>query len=87
MNLSIFRIIGVAIVGLIFIFVAYAFDNELRTKYHESAPMALGITGGAMALLSFLGYAQQAAFKQNDFFAYIASSFLFRGVLSLMFAR
>jgi hypothetical protein len=87
MNLSIFRIIGFAIIGLGFIGIAYAFDNELRTQYHESAPMALTITGGAMALLSFLGYAAQTAFKQNDLFAYIASSFLFRGVLGLMFAR
>lgn len=87
MNLSIFRIIGIAIIGLGFIGIAYAFDNELRTQYHESAPMALTITGGAMTLLSFLGYAQHAAFKQGNFFAYIASSFLFRGVLILMFGR
>ena len=87
MNLSIFRIIGIAIVGLAFIFVAYVFDLELRTKYHESAPMALTITGGAMAVLSLLGYAQHAAFKQGNFFAWMGSSFLFRGVLSLMFAR
>ena len=87
MNLSIFRIIGIAVIGVAVIFVAYVFNNELRTKYHESAPMALGITGGAMALLSFIAYAQHAAFKQGNFFGYLAGSFLFRGVLIGMFGR
>lgn len=87
MNLSIFRIIGIAIISLGFIGIAYAFDNELRTQYHESAPMALTITGGAMALLSFLGYAQHAAFKQGNFFAWMGSTFLFQGLIDFMFSR
>lgn len=84
---SIFRIILLAIVASAFIAIGYAFDYELRMKYHDSAPKALIIAGSVMGVLALLGFMQATAFKKGDYIGYVFSGIGLRVVLDLMFSK
>lgn len=84
---SIFRIILIAVIAFAFIVIGYAFDHELRTKYHESAPRALIITGSVMGFLAFLGSMQMTAFKKGDFLGYFGIGIAIRTVVDFMFEK
>ena len=84
---SLIKIIAIAVIAGAFIVVGYAFDYELRTKYHESAPLALIITGSVMGVLAFLGSLRMTAFKKGDWLEYFGTGVVIRGILDLMFRK
>jgi hypothetical protein len=60
----------IILIGAVFIWFSYYTYEKLRTKYHESVPEALGITGAILVGLGIIGHFRRRAYKEGNFWGW-----------------